>query len=95
MFSGWRDIIAISAGRFHSIGLRKDGTVISTEILDKKENFGQTEVAEWSNVVQISAGWLHTVALTQDGHILYTEINKKADDNGQTEVAEWNLNGGD
>ena len=69
--------------------------MISIEILDKKENFGQTEVAEWSNVVQISAGWLHTVALTQDGHILYTEINKKADDNGQTEVAEWDLNGGD
>ena len=66
--------IAISAGRFHSIGLRKDGTVMATEILDKKENFGQTEVQEWSNVVQISAGWLHTVALTQDGHILYLSL---------------------
>ncbi|MCR0494376.1 RCC1 domain-containing protein [[Clostridium] innocuum] len=50
--------------------------MISIEILDKKENFGQTEIADWNNVVQISAGWLRTVALTQDGHILYTEINK-------------------
>ena len=48
--------------------------MISIEILDKKENFGQTEIADWNNVVQISAGWLRTVALTQDGHILYTEI---------------------
>lgn len=57
--------------------------MISIEILDKKENFGQTEVADWNNVVQISAGWLRTVALTQDGHILYTEIIGKLDNKNQ------------
>ena len=68
--------------------------MVSTEILDKKENFGQSKVEEWNHVTQISAGWLDTVALTDDGSILYTEITKKEDDNGQTELSEWKLKGG-
>ena len=47
---GWKDIVAISAGMYHTLGLKKDGTVISTNSLDsegKTTNFGQTDVEKW------------------------------------------------
>ena len=27
--SGWRDIVAVAAGKFHTVGLKRDGTVVA------------------------------------------------------------------
>ena len=64
--STWTDIVAISAGYEHAVGLRADGTVVSTG-----ENiYGQCNASEWEDIVAISAGRHHTLALQKDGTLV-------------------------
>ena len=58
--------ITISAGLFHIVGLKSDGTVVAC----KYNRDGQCEVADWRNIVAISAGNDHTVGLKSDGTVL-------------------------
>lgn len=66
----WKDIIAVSAGRAHVVGLKSDGTVEATG----HNGDGQCNVynSEWKNIVSIATGWRHTVGLTEDGHVKIT-----------------------
>ena len=41
--SGWKDIIAISAGDSHIVGLKADGTVVATGY----NKYGQCDVSDW------------------------------------------------
>lgn len=77
----WTDIIAISAaggidnkpGHGHTVGLRKDGTVVavgSTEC-------SQCDVEDWEDIVAISAGDWHTVGLRKDGTVVSTRPTKE------------------
>ena len=87
--SDWKNIIAIAAGNFHTVGLRSDGTVVSTKpaaLLD----FGQWKVSEWRNVVAITAYELLTVGLRADGTVVSTQITVKKWDGGQWKVSNWN-----
>jgi alpha-tubulin suppressor-like RCC1 family protein len=44
----WSDIIAISAGEVHTVGLKSDGTVVATDISSFADgNWGQCEVSDW------------------------------------------------
>ena len=65
---GWTDIVAISAGNFHTVGLKKDGTVVATP---SPANAYQCRVDGWKDIVEISAGAEHTVALKKDGTAVY------------------------
>ena len=40
---GWRDLVAVSAGREHTVGLRSDGTVVATG----DNGYGQCDVSGW------------------------------------------------
>lgn len=66
--SSWKNIVSVSAGGYHTVGLMSDGRVIATKIKEneKKRNLGQCLVAEWSNVKAISAGGTFTVGLKSD-----------------------------
>lgn len=64
--SDWTDIVAISAGHQHTIGLRSDGTVVTAG--DNASR--QCEVSEWQNIVAISAGHYHTLGLKADGTVV-------------------------
>lgn len=61
------DAIAISAGRYHALVLRADGTVLGWG-----KNFdGQVSVpAELKNVVQVAAGDCFSLALVADGRVV-------------------------
>ncbi len=61
--NNWTDIVAISAG-YYTIGLKSDGTVLSTD----------DDLSKWTDVVFISAG-SNTVGLKSDGTILYIGWN--------------------
>ena len=64
---GLKNVIAISAGAYHCLALRDDGTVVAWG----DNEFGQRNIpAELSNVVAISAGHLHSVALKADGTVV-------------------------
>ncbi len=46
--SGWKDIIAVSAGQWHTVGLKKDGTVVAVGDNDD----GQCKVSVWQLKVE-------------------------------------------
>lgn len=66
--SGWRDIVAVSAGSKHLVGLKSDGTVVATG----DNEFGQCNVSKWRDIVSIDAGKYATVGLKADGTVVAT-----------------------
>jgi hypothetical protein len=64
------DLISVSAGAFHTLGLRKDGTVITWS----GDNFGAPPVpTNLNSVVAISAGGGFSLALRSDGTVVEWE----------------------
>lgn len=88
--SSWKDIKAISVGRHHTIGLKRDNTVISTKFSklfdnDKEPYHGQCEVSDWKDIIAVSASWDHTVGLKSDGSVVAVGNNE----DGKCEVSGW------
>ena len=83
--SGWKDIIAISAGYYHTVGLKKDGTVVATGCNTFGIISGQCDVSGWKDIIAISAGDHHTVGLKADGTVVATGDNE----DGQCDVSGW------
>ncbi|MCL2603050.1 MAG: hypothetical protein FWD90_01060 [Defluviitaleaceae bacterium] len=77
----WRDMAAVSAGAYFTVGLRTDGTLVGTG----RNDFGQRDFLGWREVVGISAGVRHTVALRADGTCLSAGQNKY----GECDVRHW------
>ncbi len=77
----WSDIIAISAGFMHTVGLKKDGTVVAVGW----NAHGQCNVNDWTDIVAISAGDTHTVGLKKDG----TVVAVGSSSHGQCNVNDW------
>lgn len=62
----WSNISSISSSSYHTVGLKKDGTVIATGNNDK----GQCNVSNWNNVKKVIAYNGGTVGLKNDGTVL-------------------------
>lgn len=60
--------MALSAGGWHTVGLKTDGTVVAAG----DNNYGQCNVSDWTDIVAISAGWYCTVGLKADGTVVFT-----------------------
>ena len=71
----------VSAGCWHTVGLRSDGTVIAVG----RNGDGQCDVSGWTDIVAVSAGGWHTVGLRSDGTVVAVENN----DDGQCDVSGW------
>ena len=83
-FELWDELVdreTISAGEYHTVALKPDGTVVATGYNYK----GQCDVDDLTDIVAISAGDYHTVALKSDG----TVVAVGANGNGQCDVDEW------
>ncbi len=66
--------LMISAGSTHTVGLKADGTVLSTQYRGENEDYcGQCNVSDWKHIVAISASCFHTVGLKADGSVVATE----------------------
>ncbi|MBE6783081.1 MAG: hypothetical protein E7536_03625 [Ruminococcaceae bacterium] len=81
------DSTTISAGGYHTIGLKNDGTVVAVG-----ENWsGECNVSEWTDIIAISTGDEHTVGLKKDGTVVATE--RTADTAytycGECDVYDW------
>ena len=72
---------SISAGGYHTIGLKSNGTVIACGNNDN----GQCDVSKWKDIISISAGNCHTVGLKKDGTVVACGNNYY----GQCNVAKW------
>lgn len=79
----WTNIVAIAAGDWHTVGLKADGTVITTrpdeETLKQYPDLytGACNVGEWEDVVEISAGSGLTVGLQSDGTLKVVGYNSQ------------------
>ena len=71
----------ISAGGYHSVGLKEDGTVLAVGNNDN----GQCNVEHWKDIKAISAGNCHTVGLKNDGKLVACGNNYY----GQCNVIKW------
>ena len=78
---GWKDIVSISCGYYHTIGLRKDGTAVATGI----NGAGECNVQGWKDIVSISCGELYTIGLRKDGTMVATGSSSC----GQCDVQNW------
>jgi len=71
----------VSAGDFHTVGLKLDGTVVAVGL----NSSGQCNVNNWNGVVQVSGGGYHTVGLKSDGTVVAVGYNYY----GQCNVNSW------
>ena len=62
----WKDIVAVSMGGGHAIGLRGDGTVLARG----DNSFGQCDIANWTDITAISTGFDYTIGLRSDGTVI-------------------------
>lgn len=83
----WENIISICAGSHYSLGLKADGTVVSTRLISNEiaKDKGQSNVSEWTDIISISAGSKHSVGLKSDGTVVAAGDNEF----GQCNVANW------
>lgn len=67
----WRDIVAVSCGSYHTIGLKKDNTVIATRFFESEyiRYNDQCFVNNWYNNAAIACGSEFTVALKENGTV--------------------------
>ena len=79
--SDWRDIVAVAAGSAHTVGLRRDGTVVAVG----RNFYGQCDVGDWRDIVAVAAGGWHTVGLRRDGTVAAVGYN----DYVQCDVSDW------
>ena len=76
-----KEICMVSAGYFHTVGLRKDGTVMAVG----ENEYGQCDVENWQDIISISAGCYHTVGLKKDGTVVAVGENEYC----QCNVEDW------
>lgn len=62
----WTDIVSVSAGSSHAVGLKSDGTVVAVG----ENEYGECDVSEWTDIIAIAAGAHHTVGLKADGTVI-------------------------
>lgn len=69
--AGWIDVVAVSAGSYHTVGIRADGRVYAVGA----NGHGQCDVSHWRDIVAVAAGSTHTLALRADGTVMATGNN--------------------
>ena len=68
-FALWEQLAdreTVSAGCWHTVGLKSDGTVVA--VGDNDDD--QCDAADWRDIVAVSAGRYHTVGLKSDGTVV-------------------------
>ncbi len=61
----------VSAGGYHTVGLKADGTVVATGDNDE----GQCDAFLWTDIIAVTAGSVHTVGLKSDGTVVAVGYN--------------------
>ena len=61
----------VVAGKYDTIGLKSDGTVVATGY----NYYGECNVTSWTGITQIAAAWEVTIGLKSDGTVVATGGN--------------------
>ena len=79
--TGWTDIVQVSAGYSHTVGVKDNSTVVAVG----DNTWGQCDVGDWTGINQTAAGDSHTVGLESDGTVVAVGNNYA----GQCDVDGW------
>jgi alpha-tubulin suppressor-like RCC1 family protein len=79
--TGLSGVTAISAGYYHSVALKNDGTVVTVGYNKQ----GQRSTDGWRDIVAVSVGENNTVGLKADGTVVAVGDNSK----GQCNTSGW------
>lgn len=60
----WTDLIQVSAGEGHFVGLKSDGTVV-----DSSDSL-QEKIKDWNNIISVEAGANCIIGLKKDGSVI-------------------------
>ncbi len=82
-FEDWTDIQRIAVGGFHMIGIKADGTVVSSV---KGTNHPEGDVSRWKEIIAVAASDDNTIGLKADGTVLATGDNTF----GECDIQSWN-----
>ena len=80
--SSWADITQVSAGTYHVIGLKNDGSVVC---VGGQKGDGVCNVSSWSDIKQVVGAGYHSIGLKNDGTVVAVGNNEK----GQLDVSTW------
>ena len=72
--SDWKNIVSISAGAYHTVGLTSDGYVYTSQS-DKEFPESVAEIKTWTDIVAVSAGYGFTLGLKADGTVVAAGLN--------------------
>ena len=76
--SGWTDIANLGAGDYYLIGLREDGTALSTDANTPEDSSQRyLDVEDWDGILFVAAGRDHTVALRSNGRLAAVGSNSE------------------
>lgn len=74
----WTDIVQISAGDWHTLGLKSDGTVVVTNPTNPGSLYtGCLRVTDWTDIISIEAGTGLSVGVKSDGSIICVGYNSE------------------
>ena len=81
----------IAIGSFFALGLKTDGTVISTKYTgEKRFYYGQCDVSKWKDIVAIAIGGSHSLGLKANGTVVSTKYTGLSMNYyGQCDVSKW------
>ncbi len=71
----WRNIVSVKCSEYLTVGLRANGTVIATGLLDDQ---AQTQIDSWTDVVAIEVGTFHVLGLKSDGTVVFAGDTSEA-----------------
>ena len=72
---------ALAAGGRHSVGLKRDGTVVAVG----ENSNGQCDVSDWRDIIAVAAGFEYTTGLKDDGTVEAVGENSY----GQCDISDW------
>lgn len=70
LWSEVADRATISAGEYHTVGLRTNGTVVTAGTVPKYADHGQLDVSNLTSVVAVAANEYNTIGLKSDGTVM-------------------------
>ena len=78
----WTDLISVSVGASHIVGLKADGTAVAAGNASE----GKTNVEKWTDIIAVSTGTRHTVGLKANGTVVTAGVSA---DPACQEPASW------
>ncbi len=85
--AGWTDVVTVSTLTYLTVGLRRDGTVLSAGV---EKSLVPTILSSWTEIVNIVVGSLDVVGVRSDGTVVATGVTGETQSilDGWTDIVE-------